>query len=163
MSTYPHVLKDKCLPSLQHSWLFLANSVLCFSSAIETILGLPNSSFYYIAVNITTETYLHCLMNISSIMIGISTSQIKTKMKKNALVLLTKDSASNTARISRTQSRNVSIAFMVFSAKCMLTINVWSSIFCFATYAKPELIIIAAYHMIYLFFLTTVLHQTYSA
>ena len=95
VSTYPHVSTDKCLPSLQHSWLFLASTVLCFSAALASTVGQPfDRSFFYVAVNITTLTYWHCLMIISSLMIGISTSQIKTKMDKNAIVLLTKDSVS---------------------------------------------------------------------
>ena len=161
VSAYPHVLKDTCLPSLQHSWLFSANIVLCFAAPIAAMWGLPFDILFYFTVNLIAASYLMILMIISSLIIGICTSQIKTKIEKNTQALLTKDSASKMLQEFQELKAGISpLLFLTFSAKCLTIIQIWSIIL---TY-RPEVayVLIAAYNMMDLFYLTTVLHQTYT-
>ena len=128
VSTYPHVLTDKFLPSLRYSWLFLANTALCISAAIATLHESIENSFYF-AVNLTATSFWYCLMIISSLTIGICTSQIQTKMEKNDLVLLTKDSASQILQEFQELKAGMSpLLFMVFSSKCIIIIQVLSTL-----------------------------------
>ena len=160
-SSYPHVLTDICLPSLQHSWLFLANVALCFSAPVASIWSLPSDGSVYFAVTLTAAVYWFSLMITSSLIIGISTSQIMTKMEKNALVQLNQNSASEILREFQELKAGMSpLLFMTFSSKCIIIISVWSTLLTY--YPKPEYVIIVAYHMMDLFYLTTVLHHTYS-
>ena len=162
VSAYPHVLKDGSL-SLQHSWLFLANMVLCFSAVLASnfdgIIHFDGS--IYFTVNLAATTYCYILMLISSLIIGICTSQIKTKIEKNTPALLTKDSASKILQEFQELKAGMSpFLFVVFSSRCIIIINTLSVTLTF--YPKPESVIVAAYNIMDLFYLTTVLHQTYS-
>ena len=162
VSYYPHVLTDTLLPSLQHSWLFLANTVLCCSVAVVNALYLPIDSSFYM-VKITSMTYFPILMIISSFIIGICTSQIRTKMEKNALVLLTKDSATEILKEFQELKAGMSpLLFMVFSTKCINIIYLCSALLSFDAIPKPAFVIVTAYYMMDLFYITTALHQTYN-
>ena len=162
VSAYPHVLKDGSL-SLQHSWLFLANMVLCFSAVLASnfdgIIHFDGS--IYFTVNLAATTYCYILMLISSLIIGICTSQMKTKIEKNTTALLTKDSASKILQEFQELKAGMSpFLFVVFSSRCIIIINTLSVTLTFSP--KPEFVIVAAYNIMDLFYLTTVLHQTYS-
>ena len=160
VSNYPHVLTDTSLPSLQHSWLFLVETVLGFSAASLTTLGISIDSSFYFTVNLSAMTYGYSLMIISSLIIGICTSQIRTKIEQNALLLLTKDSVSKLLHEFQELKEGMSpLLFMVFSTKCITIIQLSSSLF--SAYSQIEFVILVAYNMMDLFYLTTALHQTY--
>ena len=162
-SAYPHILTDKLLPSLQNPWLFLANTVLCAAACASSLVKvIPNDkSVYFIPVNVTLLVYWYSLMIISSFIIGICTAQIRTKMGENTL--LTQQYASEI--LQEFQDIKVGISpslFMTFSSKCIVLINLLSVLL--SNYQETtELVILAAYLMMDLFYITTVLDQTYSA
>ena len=123
--------------------------------------GLPFDNLFYFTVNLIAVSFWYILMIISSLIIGICTSQIKTKLEKNAQALLTKDSASQMLQEFQDLKAGISpLLFLTFSAKCLIIIQIWSTILTYLP--KVEYVLIAAYNMMDLFYLTTVLHQTYT-
>ena len=161
-SAYPHILTDNLLPSLQNPWLFLANTVLCAAAlASYLVMAIPDDkSFYFIPVNVTIIIYWYSLMIISSLIIGICTAQIETKIRKNTL--LTQHHASKILQEFQDLKVGISpLLFMAFSSKCIVLINLLSLLL--STFPHTELVILAAYLMMDLFYITTELDQTYNA
>ena len=163
VSAYPHIVTESFVPTLQSPWLFLANTVLCFAAALATSLVIPfDESVYYMPVNVTLLIYWHILMIISSLTIGICTAHIKTRMEQKANTILTKVYASEILQEYKDLKVGISpLLFMTFSSKCIIIINLLT--FLLSTFKQLEFVILAAYLMMDLFYITTVLDKTYSS
>ena len=162
VSAYPHIVSNS-LPQLNWPWLFLVNMFFSISAALTVSLILYNVDPYNVEVKITHTIYAYSLMTISSFIVGISASQIKTKIDKYTTDCFIQDCACAAEILQEFQNLKKGMSpflFLTFSSKC---IHIISSLTLLLTkYPKLYIVIIAAYHMMDLFYLTTVLDQTYS-
>jgi hypothetical protein len=158
VSAYPQILADNLLPNLQHPWMFFANAILYFASAIGMIVnGNKNDFSFYLAMMVITVFYTSLTLN-SSFIIGICTSRIRRKMKKNGMNQ--KHAAEILQEFQDLKSGMSPLLFLTFTTKCIVLINMLSLIF--TSSPQPIYVISTASLMMDSIFLTTVLDETYN-